>query len=204
MDNTLPRSWTNCAPNQCDRLLTHDYIHREGDKGMSIDQEGIKQLIQEMAESNVLVFHCVTPEFELYLSKLDDDAPPRVRHSSSEGVASATRDSSAGAPPVSDTDQALRRVDAPSNQSDAAVTQVTAPMLGVLYTAPEPGAEPFVQLGAHVEATDTVGLIEAMKVFTAVSAGVAGTVTSILVANGEYVEFEQPLLEILPDTGHGQ
>lgn len=75
---------------------------------------------------------------------------------------------------------------------------VTAPLVGIFYSAPEPGAPPYVEVGDHVDSDTTVGLIEAMKVFTAVQAGSAGLVHRVLVGNEEFVEFGQALMELDP------
>ena len=73
---------------------------------------------------------------------------------------------------------------------------VTSPMVGIAYLAPEPGATPFVTVGRSVSAGQTVLLIEAMKTFNQIKAPHAGTVTRILIASGEPVEYAQPLLVI--------
>ena len=73
---------------------------------------------------------------------------------------------------------------------------VTSPMVGIAYLAPEPGATPFVTVGRTVTAGQTVLLIEAMKTFNQIKAPHAGTVTRILIASGEPVEYAQPLLVI--------
>ncbi len=73
---------------------------------------------------------------------------------------------------------------------------VTSPMVGVAYLAPEPGAAPFVTLGARVAQGQTVLLIEAMKTFNQIRAPRAGTVTRILVESGSPVEYGEPLLVI--------
>jgi acetyl-CoA carboxylase biotin carboxyl carrier protein len=73
---------------------------------------------------------------------------------------------------------------------------LTSPMVGVVYTAPEPGAPPYVQLGDAVAAGATVLLIEAMKVFNPIKAHRAGTVTRILVTGGTPVEYGEPLMVI--------
>jgi acetyl-CoA carboxylase biotin carboxyl carrier protein len=71
---------------------------------------------------------------------------------------------------------------------------VTSPMVGVAYLAPEPGAAPFVTVGARVAQGQTVLLIEAMKTFNQIRAPRAGTVTRILVESGSPVEYGEPLL----------
>jgi acetyl-CoA carboxylase biotin carboxyl carrier protein len=73
---------------------------------------------------------------------------------------------------------------------------IMSPMVGVAYLAPEPGATPFIAVGRAVAAGQTVLLIEAMKTFNQIKAPQAGVVTRILVASGEPVEYDQPLLVI--------
>ena len=73
---------------------------------------------------------------------------------------------------------------------------VPSPMVGVAYLSAEPGAPPFVTPGQAVTVGQTVMLIEAMKTFNQIKAPKAGTVTRILVASGEAVEYAQPLLVI--------
>ena len=75
---------------------------------------------------------------------------------------------------------------------------VGAPMLGTFYRASAPGENPFVEVGDKVSATDTVCLVEVMKLFNSVKAGVAGTVVSILVENASMVEFDQAMVIIDP------
>ncbi len=90
----------------------------------------------------------------------------------------------------------------PVAQCGAPVTMPTAgcalksPMVGVAYLAPEPGAKPFVTVGASVHAGDTVALIEAMKTFNPIKADRDGTVKEILVTDGAAVEFDQPIIVI--------
>lgn len=73
---------------------------------------------------------------------------------------------------------------------------VTSPMVGVAYLAPEPGAPPFIAVGARVAQGQTLLLIEAMKTFNQIRAPKAGTVTRILVEAGSPVEYGEPLLVI--------
>jgi acetyl-CoA carboxylase biotin carboxyl carrier protein len=71
---------------------------------------------------------------------------------------------------------------------------LTSPMVGVAYTAADPGSPPFVKVGDAVEAGATLLLIEAMKVFNPIKAPRAGVVTRMLVSNGTPVEYGEPLL----------
>lgn len=73
---------------------------------------------------------------------------------------------------------------------------VTSPMVGTTYMAAEPGATPFVTVGAQVAAGDTILIIEAMKTMNHIPAPTSGTVKRILVADGTPVEFGAPLMII--------
>jgi acetyl-CoA carboxylase biotin carboxyl carrier protein len=81
---------------------------------------------------------------------------------------------------------------------DASLVTVTAPMVGVLYRAPEPGAAAFVEVGSRIEAGATMGLVEVMKMFNSVTAPVGGEVVEVLAGNDEFVEFGQPLFRLRP------
>lgn len=75
----------------------------------------------------------------------------------------------------------------------SAGTTVPAPMIGVFYRCPSPGAPPFVEPGDTLEPDTTIGIIEVMKLMNPVTAGVSGTLTEILVQDNEQVEYGQPL-----------
>ena len=70
---------------------------------------------------------------------------------------------------------------------------VKSPMVGTAYLAPEPGAAPFIEIGTRVAQGQTILIIEAMKTMNHIPASKAGTVTAILVTNGQPVEFGEPL-----------
>jgi acetyl-CoA carboxylase biotin carboxyl carrier protein len=71
---------------------------------------------------------------------------------------------------------------------------VTSPMVGTAYVGPEPGAPPFVDIGSKVVAGETLLIIEAMKTMNQIPAPRAGTVTRILIDDGQPVEFGEPLM----------
>lgn len=75
---------------------------------------------------------------------------------------------------------------------------VTAPHLGTFYRSPEPGSSPFVSEGDLVQRGQQIGILEAMKLMNPVEADRDGRVVEILAADGSAVEFEQPLLALLP------
>ena len=73
---------------------------------------------------------------------------------------------------------------------------VRAPMVGTFYASPSPDKPAFVTVGQAVKAGETLGIIEAMKMFNPIEADVAGTVVKVLVESGQPIEFDQPLFVI--------
>jgi len=86
----------------------------------------------------------------------------------------------------------------PDEKDKDSSVAIVAPMMGRYYASPEPGAPPFVKVGDVVDLETTVGLIEIMKVFTAVAAGVCGVVTEMCVQDTEFVEYAQILYRVRP------
>jgi acetyl-CoA carboxylase biotin carboxyl carrier protein len=77
-------------------------------------------------------------------------------------------------------------------------SMIESPMVGTFYSSSSPDSPPFVSVGSAVRPDLTVCIIEAMKVFTDIPAGVSGTITEILVKSGQPVEFGQPLFRVNP------
>jgi acetyl-CoA carboxylase biotin carboxyl carrier protein len=77
---------------------------------------------------------------------------------------------------------------------------VESPMVGTYYASTAPDSPPFVSVGSVVQPDTTLCIIEAMKVFTDIPAGVSGTIAEILVKNGQPVEFGQPLFRVVPTS----
>ena len=127
--------------------------------------------------------------------------------SASVGTASSAREAGAAAPPpthpapVTDGNAAVPA--SPPAKAEAADipggVRVKAPMYGTFYRAPGPGATPFVEVGQAVEEDSVVCIIEVMKLMNSVTAGVKGTVRSILVGDSQPVELGQALVIIEPD-----
>ena len=86
----------------------------------------------------------------------------------------------------------------PFGEPSAGMRFVSAPLTGVWYGAPSPGARPYVNEGDEITAGQVVGLIEAMKLFNEIKSDVSGTVARVLVEAGTLVKRKQPLLEIDP------
>ena len=87
---------------------------------------------------------------------------------------------------------------APSTPAAPLGIVIESPMVGTFYSSSSPDSPPFVNVGSTVRPDTTVCIIEAMKVFTDIPSGVAGTITEILVKSGQTVEFGQPLFRLNP------
>jgi acetyl-CoA carboxylase biotin carboxyl carrier protein len=81
-------------------------------------------------------------------------------------------------------------------EADVAGASVKSPMVGTAFLSPEPGAKPFVEVGNAVKAGDTLLIVEAMKVMNPITAPEGGVIKKILIADGQPVEFDQPLVVI--------
>lgn len=81
---------------------------------------------------------------------------------------------------------------------DARMVVVKSPMVGTFYQASSPESPPFVKVGDRIGPEKTVCIVEAMKVFNEIPAGVSGQVVAVLVENGAPVEFGQPLIKVDP------
>lgn len=106
----------------------------------------------------------------------------------------------AGAPVASPAAQAVPAAAPALAPAPAAASsgllEITAPIVGMFYAQPEPGAAPFVTLGATVQPDTTVGLIEVMKTFNAVGASVSGKIVEICVTDTQLVEYGQVLFRV--------
>jgi acetyl-CoA carboxylase biotin carboxyl carrier protein len=82
--------------------------------------------------------------------------------------------------------------------AEARAKAVVAPLTGLYYGSPSPGAEPYVREGGQVVVGQVIGLIEAMKLFNEIKSDLAGRVARICVVNGALVKARQPLIEVEP------
>jgi acetyl-CoA carboxylase biotin carboxyl carrier protein len=88
--------------------------------------------------------------------------------------------------------------EAPAAKEEGRYAVIKSPMVGTFYSAPDPDSPTYVKVGDHVGPETTVCIVEAMKVFNQIPAEVSGKIVSVLVENGQPVEFGQPLFRIDP------
>jgi acetyl-CoA carboxylase biotin carboxyl carrier protein len=104
----------------------------------------------------------------------------------------------AAAPPMAAAPPPVRIESAPPASSTSNDVVIESPMVGTYYASSAPDAPPFVSVGSTIRPDSTVCVIEAMKVFTDIPAGVSGKITEVLVKNGQSVEFGQPMFRVQP------
>jgi acetyl-CoA carboxylase biotin carboxyl carrier protein len=123
----------------------------------------------------------------------------RLRRRGIEVVAAppAVATAASAAPPAVAASAAPPRAEAPAPAAPAGLV-IESPMVGTFYAASGPDAPPFVSIGSVIRPDTTVCVIEAMKVFTEIPAGLSGTITEVLVKNGQPVEFGQPMFRVNP------
>jgi acetyl-CoA carboxylase biotin carboxyl carrier protein len=87
----------------------------------------------------------------------------------------------------------------PDAHSKEGLVEIKSPLIGTFYATPSPDSKPYVEFGSHVDAQTVVCVIEAMKVMNEIKAETSGTISEVLVANGQAVEYGQVLFRVRPD-----
>jgi acetyl-CoA carboxylase biotin carboxyl carrier protein len=82
------------------------------------------------------------------------------------------------------------------NHQDPGLHQITSPTMGTYYSSQQAGGEPFVNVGRKVNSSTIVCVLEAMKLFTEIEAGVEGEIVETLVKDGDFIEYGQPLFSV--------
>jgi len=157
-----------------------------------MDIRKVKKLIELLEESGVSEIEIKEGEESVRISR----HPTGVVHAFSAPpayAAPAPAATAVGAPAGAASGPAAATAPAAAHAPDSIVT---APMVGTFYAAPAPGAKPFVEIGSEVKVGDVLCIIEAMKMMNQIESDKAGRVVSVLVKNGDPVEFGQTLFII--------
>lgn len=152
------------------------------EKVMQVDTELVRQLAEMLNEGDLSEIEVQDGERRIVVKR-------KLPGSYAPAPAQAAP---AAAPPPAPAAAHAAPAAAPAEHPGA----VKSPMVGTVYLSGEPGAPPFVSIGAPVNAGDTLVIIEAMKVMNPITAPKAGTIRQLLVENAQPVEFDQPLVII--------
>jgi acetyl-CoA carboxylase biotin carboxyl carrier protein len=159
-----------------------------------MDLRKIKKLIDLLEESNLTEIEIREGEESVRLSRASTAAPAPAPVYAAPAPAPMQ-----AAPIVAAMASPTEAATGGSKPAGAALPEghvVRSPMVGTFYASPNPDAPPFVKLGQSVKAGDTLGIIEAMKMFNPIEADVSGTVLAVLVTNGKPLEFDEPMFVI--------
>ena len=149
-------------------------------KKATIDQELIRDLAALLSETDLSEIEIEQDDFRIRVARARQvDVPVTVHPAAAQAAA------------VNTTPTAT-----PKAAPESAAGMVKSPMVGTAYRAPEPGAKAFVEVGSQVSAGQTLMIVEAMKTMNPITAPTSGTVKEILVADGQPVEFDEPLIII--------
>jgi acetyl-CoA carboxylase biotin carboxyl carrier protein len=149
-----------------------------------MDIKEIHRLIELMNENELLELELVEDSKKIRLKKKYDGGP-RMVAAPMPGMAAAPPAQAASTPAA---------VEGPP----AGTVEIKSPMVGTFYRASNPESPSYVEEGDEVSADSVVCIVEAMKVFNEIKAEVEGTIVSILVENGQTVEYGQPMFLVKP------
>ncbi|MCZ2328302.1 acetyl-CoA carboxylase biotin carboxyl carrier protein [Bartonella sp. F02] len=154
-------------------------------KHAKIDTEVIRNLAEILNDTNLTNIELEQGGLRICVSRQNTPA------SSEQVIYTPISSPNLTAPPTSPTETSITTA---STKEERSKNAVTSPMVGTAYLASAPGAQPFVEIGQNVSEGQTLLIIEAMKTMNHISSPHAGTVTAILVKDGQPVEFGEPLI----------
>lgn len=146
-----------------------------------MDLKAIKQVVELMKRSELSEFEIEEEGFKLRLCRKNGDT--QIVHAAAPAAAT-------NATPVAAPSTAAAPVE------EKGISVVKSPMVGTFYTSASPESPAFATVGTKVGADSIVCIIEAMKVMNEIQSEISGTITEVLIENGEAVEFGQPLFKV--------
>jgi acetyl-CoA carboxylase biotin carboxyl carrier protein len=167
---------------------------------MDLTQDEVTQILKWIEDSNFDELSLMMGETKLVVKKRRDGSPV-----AEEVVAKATNQAVVPEKAVMEVEKGKPLCTAYEMEGrsgailEEGLSAIRSPMLGTFYRRPAPGAPPYVEVGSFVKEGDTVCLIEVMKVFNAVKAGVIGFIAKIFPETGQLVEYGQTLFFVSPD-----
>lgn len=151
-----------------------------------MDLRKLKKLIDLVEESGIAELEVTEGEEKVRITRVNNNVPTYIQHSAPMQYAQSAP---AAAAPVAATAEV-------AVSAEPAGHAVKSPMVGTFYTAPSPGAAPFVTVGQTVNVGDTLCIIEAMKLLNEIEADKSGVIKAVLVEAGQPVEYGEPLFII--------
>jgi len=160
-----------------------------GDKGaMRIDSKLVRELAALLSENDLTEIEVADGDRKIRVKR---ETPAMIAaHAMGPAMAAAAAPALTAPPMHGKEDVGAHAAEEVSG------TTIKSPMVGTAYLSAEPGANPFIEVGKPVKAGDTLLIVEAMKVMNPITAPEGGVVKKIIIADGQPVEFDQPLVII--------
>jgi len=153
------------------------------------DLQKIKELIEIMKANDLLEVEIKHGEDKIFLKRTGPQQPSKTDVVSFADLVRKAK--------VAESEPAA--AEPPATQKNENLVEIKSPLVGIFYSAPSPDSRPYVEIGTQVEPAAVVCVIEAMKVMNEIKAEMNGTVTEILVTNGQAVEYGQVLFRVRPN-----
>lgn len=152
-----------------------------------MDIRKVKKLIELLEESGIA---------ELEIKEGEESV--RISRHGQQGIAQPMMPPMMAMPPVAQATATAPVAEPSAEPAEEVITGhiVKSPMVGTFYRSPSPSAPPFTEVGQRVNEGDTICIIEAMKLLNQIEADKSGTIKSILVENGQPVEYGEPIVII--------
>jgi acetyl-CoA carboxylase biotin carboxyl carrier protein len=168
-----------------------------------IDLKLLEQLADLLNRSDATTIEIVKRPWSTSVKISKEVHPGPVTYQVSQAPAAAPPSATAGGAPSAEvaqgaTEETTGGAAAPSEKA-ANLVEIESPMVGTFYAQPEPGADPYVTVGARVKPGQTLCIIEAMKIMNPLDAEIAGVIAEVCVDDAQPVEFGQVLFRVDPN-----
>jgi acetyl-CoA carboxylase biotin carboxyl carrier protein len=179
-----------------------------------IDKDEVIQILRILAESTLDELHLEMGELKLIAKKHVTHTPIQqhealTQEPTEEPVAQQSPETHPVQEPHTPEEippkDPVHKEEPSLHPEEEGLTPIKSPMLGTFYRAPKPGAPPFAEVGEVVSENDAVCIIEVMKLFNTIKAGVRGRIAKVCVENAQMVEFQQTLFlleEVTEEESH--
>ncbi len=163
----------------------------EGKGGEPLDVKKVHYLVRLMKQYDLSDLEVTDGPYRVHLQRRGPEAAAAPAFAGAYPPA-------AYAPPPPAAPAAPRAEPAAEGPAGPKTIVIESPMVGTFYASSTPDSPPLVSVGTVVQPSTTLCIIEAMKVFTDIPAGISGTIAEVLVKNGQPVEFGQPMFRVVP------
>jgi len=155
-----------------------------------MDMRKLKTLVDLVSESNISELEITEAEGKVRIVKAGYGVPTTMMMQPNQAMMMQAAPQQSAAPAAEAAAPAVVEAAAPTGHV------VKSPMVGTFYRSASPGSKPFAEVGAAIKEGDPICIVEAMKIMNEIECDMTGTVSKILVENGQAVEFGQPLFII--------